>query len=62
MLQYRRIENWSAIGKIINFNIQIRNFGMESNYNNGVVTITDPGIYLVQSELRYINGCFLYKK
>ena len=61
MLQYRRTENWSAIGKIINFNRKISNFGMGANYNNGVVAITDSGIYLVQSELRYTNECFLYK-
>lgn len=62
MLQYRRIENWSTIGKIIDFNRKISNFGMGPNYKNGVVTITDPGIYLVQSELRYIYGRFEYKK
>ena len=52
MLQYRRTDKWSATGKIIDFNRKISNFGMTSNYKNGVVTITDPGVYLVQSELR----------
>ena len=29
---------------------------MEQNYKNGVVTITDPGIYLIQSSLRNFGG------
>ena len=52
MLQYQRTDQWSASGTPINFNKKIHNFGMEQNYNNGVVTITNPGIYLIQSSLR----------
>ena len=57
MLQYKRTGSWSASGTPINFDKKINNFGMEPNYTNGVVTITDPGVYLIQSSLRnYSNG------
>ena len=51
MLQYKRTEPWSASERPLNFNRMVSNFGMEQNYKNGVVTITDPGIYLIQSSL-----------
>ena len=51
MLQYQRGAAWYATGTAVNFDKKISNFGMEQNYKNGVVTITDPGIYLIQSTL-----------
>ena len=51
MLQYKRINEWSASGTPVNFDKKIHNFGMEQNYKNGVVTITNPEIYLIQSSL-----------
>ena len=51
MLQYQRGASWHATGAPVNFDKKISNFGMEPNYKNGVVTITDPGIYLIQSTL-----------
>ena len=56
MLQYQRTAQWSATGTAINFDKKISNFGMEPNYKNGVVTITDPGIYLIQSNLYNGSG------
>ena len=56
MLQYQRTKPWSASGAPINFNQMVSNFGMEQNYKNGVVTITDPGIYLIQSSLYNRNA------
>ena len=52
MLQYKRIDEWAASGRPMNFNKKIHNFGMEENYKGGVVTITNPGVYLIQSNLR----------
>ena len=56
MLQYKRTEPWSASERPLNFNHMVSNFGMEQNYKNGVVTITEPGIYLIQSSLYNRNA------
>ena len=62
MLQYQRTSPWSVTEKPINFNKKINNFGMEQNYKNGVVTITNPGIYLIQSSLRNYGSQYMHQQ
>ena len=62
MLQYQRTTPWSVIGPAIHFNKKISNFGMEQNYKNGVVTITNPGIYLIQSSLRNYGSQHMHQQ